>query len=138
MRRLLVPGALAMGMALALAACTDPYDPGQRAAGGGLLGAGAGAAGHRRIGGRWSWRFGRRSNRWRGRCGGRGGNHSATTPSSLLSASSASSPLLSIAARVRLLSEGKRDNGDVGLLRIAIRQGANPRIAQPRRQRLER
>ena len=27
-----------------LAACTDPYDPGQRAVGGGLLGAGAGAA----------------------------------------------------------------------------------------------
>ena len=27
-----------------LAACTDPYDPGQRAVGGGLLGAGTGAA----------------------------------------------------------------------------------------------
>lgn len=27
-----------------LAACTNPYDPGQRAVGGGLLGAGAGAA----------------------------------------------------------------------------------------------
>jgi hypothetical protein len=35
---------LAMGAALALAGCTDPYDPGQRAVGGGLLGAGAGAA----------------------------------------------------------------------------------------------
>jgi hypothetical protein len=30
--------------ALALAACSNPYDPGQRAVGGGLLGAGAGAA----------------------------------------------------------------------------------------------
>ena len=29
---------------LALGACTNPYDPGQRAVGGGLLGAGAGAA----------------------------------------------------------------------------------------------
>ena len=29
---------------LGLSACTDPYDPGQRAVGGGLLGAGAGAA----------------------------------------------------------------------------------------------
>ncbi len=29
---------------LGLTACTDPYDPGQRAVGGGLLGAGAGAA----------------------------------------------------------------------------------------------
>jgi hypothetical protein len=34
----------ALGMALGLGACTDPYDPGQRAVGGGLLGAGAGAA----------------------------------------------------------------------------------------------
>ncbi|MGI4942005.1 MAG: hypothetical protein ACRYHQ_15835 [Janthinobacterium lividum] len=31
------------GMTLSLAAC-NPYDPGQRAVGGGLLGAGAGAA----------------------------------------------------------------------------------------------
>lgn len=29
---------------LALAACTDPYDPAQRALGGGAIGAGAGAA----------------------------------------------------------------------------------------------
>lgn len=29
---------------LGLAACTNPYDPGQRAVGGGLLGAGTGAA----------------------------------------------------------------------------------------------
>jgi hypothetical protein len=33
-----------LGLALGLGACTDPYDPGQRAVGGGLLGAGAGAA----------------------------------------------------------------------------------------------
>jgi hypothetical protein len=33
-----------LGLALGLGACTDPYDPGQRAIGGGLLGAGAGAA----------------------------------------------------------------------------------------------
>ena len=29
---------------LGLASCTNPYDPGQRAIGGGLIGAGAGAA----------------------------------------------------------------------------------------------
>jgi len=39
--RLLV---LAMIALFALAGCTNPYDPGQRAIGGGLLGAGAGAA----------------------------------------------------------------------------------------------
>jgi hypothetical protein len=44
MKRSVAPLALAIGLALSVAACTDPYDPGQRAAGGGLLGAGAGAA----------------------------------------------------------------------------------------------
>ena len=34
----------ALGLALGLGACSDPYDPGQRAVGGGLLGAGTGAA----------------------------------------------------------------------------------------------
>lgn len=38
--KLLAAGALT----LAVAGCTNPYDPGQRAVGGGLLGAGAGAA----------------------------------------------------------------------------------------------
>ena len=38
--------ALCLGMAalLGTTACTNPYDPGQRAVGGGLIGAGAGAA----------------------------------------------------------------------------------------------
>ncbi|HVC58907.1 MAG TPA: cell envelope biogenesis protein OmpA [Acetobacteraceae bacterium] len=44
MRRHLVPCAAVLGIALGLSACTNPYDPGQRAVGGGLLGAGAGAA----------------------------------------------------------------------------------------------
>jgi hypothetical protein len=44
MKRSIVPGAFSAGLILALAACTNPYDPGQRAVGGGLLGAGAGAA----------------------------------------------------------------------------------------------
>jgi len=44
MKRLLAPCALALGASLALAGCTNPYDPGQRALGGGLLGAGTGAA----------------------------------------------------------------------------------------------
>jgi hypothetical protein len=35
--------AVAGTLALGLAACTNPYSPGQRAVGGGLLGAGAGA-----------------------------------------------------------------------------------------------
>jgi hypothetical protein len=35
---------LALACVGALAGCTNPYDPGQRAVGGGLLGAGAGAA----------------------------------------------------------------------------------------------
>ena len=37
--------------ALVLAGCTNPYDPGQRAVGGGLLGAGGGAAVGGLIGG---------------------------------------------------------------------------------------
>jgi hypothetical protein len=44
MKRFVAPCALAIGLALSLTACTDPYSPGQRAVGGGLLGAGAGAA----------------------------------------------------------------------------------------------
>jgi hypothetical protein len=32
-----------LGLALGLGACTDPYDPGQRAVGGGLIGGAAGA-----------------------------------------------------------------------------------------------
>src|ERR1700732_4095944 len=35
---------LALGLAMGLSACTDPYDPGQRAIGGGLFGAATGAA----------------------------------------------------------------------------------------------
>ena len=41
-KALIAPGAFAL--LLGLAACTNPYDPGQRALGGGLIGAGAGAA----------------------------------------------------------------------------------------------
>src|SRR5215471_14878648 len=44
MTRSLAASGIAAGLILALAACTNPYDPGQRAVGGGLLGAGAGAA----------------------------------------------------------------------------------------------
>ncbi len=43
-KRSLATGAVGAGMILALASCTNPYDPGQRAVGGGLIGAGAGAA----------------------------------------------------------------------------------------------
>ena len=44
MRHFITPIALGLGALLTLSACTNPYDPGQRAAGGALLGAGAGAA----------------------------------------------------------------------------------------------
>ncbi len=42
--RSMTTGLVGAGMILALASCTNPYDPGQRAVGGGLIGAGAGAA----------------------------------------------------------------------------------------------
>jgi hypothetical protein len=44
MNRLIAPGIVAAALVLGLAGCTNPYDPAQRAVGGGLLGAGAGAA----------------------------------------------------------------------------------------------
>jgi hypothetical protein len=44
MRGYRVPSLVVVGVVLGLSACTNPYDPGQRAAGGGLLGAGTGAA----------------------------------------------------------------------------------------------
>jgi hypothetical protein len=40
----IAPGGFVLGLVLGLSACTNPYDPGQRVIGGGLLGAGAGAA----------------------------------------------------------------------------------------------
>jgi hypothetical protein len=43
MKRMAI-GSLGIAVLLGLTACSNPYDPGQRAAGGGLLGAGAGAA----------------------------------------------------------------------------------------------
>ncbi|MBV8096607.1 MAG: cell envelope biogenesis protein OmpA [Acetobacteraceae bacterium] len=44
MKRLVTPCAAVLCAALGLSACTNPYDPGQRAVGGGLLGASTGAA----------------------------------------------------------------------------------------------
>ena len=44
MKRLIAPGIAAAGLVLALAGCTNPYNPAERAVGGGLIGAGAGAA----------------------------------------------------------------------------------------------
>ena len=43
-KRPIACGATAVALILTLAGCTNPYDPAQRAVGGGLLGAGAGAA----------------------------------------------------------------------------------------------
>ena len=40
----LLGGTMALAMLMGLSACTDPYDPAQRAVGGGLLGAATGAA----------------------------------------------------------------------------------------------
>jgi hypothetical protein len=42
--RSIATGIFSAGMILALTSCTNPYDPGQRAVGGGLIGAGTGAA----------------------------------------------------------------------------------------------
>src|SRR3954468_13623273 len=44
MKRIIGPVALAAALATGLSACTNPYDPGQRALGGAALGAGTGAA----------------------------------------------------------------------------------------------
>ena len=44
MPRLITSTVATFGVVLALSACTNPYDPGQRALGGGAIGAGAGAA----------------------------------------------------------------------------------------------
>jgi hypothetical protein len=43
MKKLISSCAFVVGLAMGLSACTDPYDPGQRAIGGGLFGAGTGA-----------------------------------------------------------------------------------------------
>ena len=40
----IIPGVVATGLILGLSACTNPYDPVQRFVGGGLIGAGSGAA----------------------------------------------------------------------------------------------
>lgn len=42
--RNLKPAVLGLGIFVGIAGCTNPYDPGQRAMGGGLIGAGTGAA----------------------------------------------------------------------------------------------
>jgi len=44
MKRSIAPWLTAAALILGLSACTNPYDPAQRAIGGGLLGAGTGAA----------------------------------------------------------------------------------------------
>jgi uncharacterized protein YcfJ len=43
-KRLVVSGAFAVLLSFGLAACSDPYDPTQRAIAGGVIGAGSGAA----------------------------------------------------------------------------------------------
>src|SRR5712691_6507683 len=43
-KRAIAGGAVGLALVLGLAGCTNPYDPAQRAVGGGLLGAGTGAA----------------------------------------------------------------------------------------------
>lgn len=40
----IIPCVVAIGLVLGLSACTNPYDPVQRFIGGGLIGAGSGAA----------------------------------------------------------------------------------------------
>jgi hypothetical protein len=102
MRRLLVPGALATGVALAISGFADPYDPAQWATGCWRR------HGYRRIGRRWSRRFGGRSDRRRCRRNGRGGHDPATAAASLLSASAAAalSPTL-IREQTNLCADGR-------------------------------
>jgi hypothetical protein len=97
MQRSIAPIAVALGMVLALSACTDPYDPGQRAVGGGLLGAGAGAA----IGGLAGGGRGAAAGAligWRGWCRRRRGDHATATAARALCAITADSELLSASA----------------------------------------
>src|SRR5216683_4603662 len=87
-KRFIAPGAFAVGLILALSSCTNPYDPAQRAVGGGLIGAGAGAA----IGGAAAGGAGARHRRGsRRRCRRRNGrrNHSAAALLSLKEAQGA-------------------------------------------------
>ena len=44
MNRTTIACVISLGLIFGLSACTNPYDPAQRFVGGGLLGAGAGAA----------------------------------------------------------------------------------------------
>ena len=44
MKRILGPGVVVLGLAMGLGGCTNPYSPGQRAVGGGLIGGAGGAA----------------------------------------------------------------------------------------------
>lgn len=44
MGHILKPAVISLGVLMTLSGCTNPYSPGQRAVGGGLIGAGAGAA----------------------------------------------------------------------------------------------
>ena len=44
MKRSFMAGAVLVALASGLTACTNPYDPGQRALGGAVIGAGSGAA----------------------------------------------------------------------------------------------
>src|SRR3954467_9744736 len=82
-KSLIAPGAIAL--LLGLAACSDPYDPGQRAVGGGLLGAGAGAAIGGLAGG-GDGCFGRGFGGGGGWRGGRGGDTPGRFPAIVLSA----------------------------------------------------
>jgi hypothetical protein len=43
-KRQIFPRVVVVGLALSLSGCTNPYDPVQRTIGGGLIGAGSGAA----------------------------------------------------------------------------------------------
>ena len=43
-KRQIFPRVVVVGLVLSLSACTNPYDPVQRTIGGGLIGAGSGAA----------------------------------------------------------------------------------------------
>ncbi len=75
--------AAAFGVVMALSACTNPYDPGQRALGGGAIGAGAGAAIGGLAGGWHGAAIGAVAGRG-ARCGWRSSDHAAPTTARVL------------------------------------------------------
>lgn len=84
MSRTIVFFVTCLGLILSLSACTNPYDPAQRFVGGGLLGAGAGAAIGAAAGGGPGAALGAAIGGATGAIGGVGNHAAATTTLDIL------------------------------------------------------